>query len=57
MHKCIFGQSNCQDLLRRIPTKFTLYFSIFYFIFYEVLKFIRIPGIKINFEKEFFGTQ
>jgi hypothetical protein len=25
MHKCIFGQSDCQDLLKSIPKNFTLY--------------------------------
>jgi hypothetical protein len=51
MHKCIFDQAYCEDLLRRIPMKFILYFFKFYFVFYEFLKFILIFGI-INKNKK-----
>jgi hypothetical protein len=45
MHKCIFGQAYCQDLLRRILMKFISYFSEPYCIFYIFLKFIQFFGI------------
>jgi hypothetical protein len=37
-----FGRAYCQDLLRRIISKFILYFSKLYFIFYVCLKFTQI---------------
>jgi hypothetical protein len=45
MHKIEFGQAYCKDLLKSILWKFTLYFSEFYSIYYEFLKFILILGI------------
>jgi hypothetical protein len=44
-HKCIFGQVNCQDLLKSIPKNFTLYFFEFYMIYYEFSKFKQFFGI------------
>jgi hypothetical protein len=35
-----FGQAYCIDLLKRILTKFNLYFSKLYCIFYTFYKFI-----------------
>jgi hypothetical protein len=43
-----FDQAHCHDLLQRTPKKFILYFFKSYSIFYEFLKFIRIPGIEIE---------
>jgi hypothetical protein len=51
MHKKGFGQAYCTYLLKRIPTKFTLYFSEFYTIYYEFLKFKGIMEFE-NFGKE-----
>jgi hypothetical protein len=44
MHTIEFGQSYCNDLLKTITRKFILYFSEFYFIFYEFcnLKWISL---------------
>jgi hypothetical protein len=39
MHKCIFGQADCQDLLKSIPKNFTLYFSEFYMTYHEFSNF------------------
>jgi hypothetical protein len=35
IHKKEFGQADCKDELKRVLKKFILYFSYFYFIFYE----------------------
>jgi hypothetical protein len=35
MHKMVFGQSYCKDLLQRILWKFIIYFSKFYSIYYD----------------------
>jgi hypothetical protein len=43
-----FCQAYCKDLLKRITKKFILYFFKSYSIYYEFVKFIRIPGIKIE---------
>jgi hypothetical protein len=48
MHKNRFGQAYCQEQLKRIPKKFIFYFFKSYCIYYEFVKFIRIPGIKIE---------
>jgi hypothetical protein len=48
MHKMEFCQAYCKDLLKRITKKFILYFFKSYSIYYEFVKFIRIPGIKIE---------
>jgi hypothetical protein len=45
MDKCIFGQAYCQDILRRIPMKFILYFlsfTIFSTYFRSLIEFPRI---------------
>jgi hypothetical protein len=44
MHKCGFGQAYI-DLLKRILTKFNLYLSELYCIFYEFWNPKRISGI------------
>jgi hypothetical protein len=46
MHKNEFGQAHCKDLLNRILWKFILYFSEFYSVYYEYLKFGWILGFK-----------
>jgi hypothetical protein len=45
-HKYGFGEAYCKDLLKWILKKFTLYFSKFYFIFYE---FQKLKQISRNF--------
>jgi hypothetical protein len=40
-----FGQTYCQDILRRIIRKFILYFFEFCTIYYEFLKFKWISRI------------
>jgi hypothetical protein len=56
MHKKGFGQAYCTYLLKRIPTKFTLYFSEFYTIYYEFLKFKGIMEFE-NFGKQNLGKE
>jgi hypothetical protein len=50
VHKIEFGQDHCKDQLKWILNIFILYFSESYSIYYEFVKFIRIPGIEIKKE-------
>jgi hypothetical protein len=45
MHTYGFGQTHCRDLLKRIQTKFILYFYKFYMNCYEFWKFKGISKI------------
>jgi hypothetical protein len=51
MLKREFGQAYGKDILKRIIYKFILYFSEFYFIFYEFWKFMWISRIVKETEK------
>jgi hypothetical protein len=52
MHKWIFGQDHCIDMLKRIPMRFSLHFSEFYVNFYKFRKFNWILWI-LNQKNEF----